>query len=78
MTDTRRFTVNDRCPWPERIGRTGHVVPPLRPGEYPWDKTPRGELSVWIDDDPLIGGLVDGEDWTCMMPLNALDFEDDQ
>lgn len=78
--EAARFVVNERSPWPERVGCVGRVVPALRPGEYPWDKPRKAETTVWIDDDPFFNDsdnvLVRNadQDWTCVMPWAALDL----
>ena len=62
-------------PWPERIGLPCRIVPPLR-DEYPWSpyRKQRGQVVIWIDDDPLNGNETAEElrDWTCCIYADSI------
>jgi hypothetical protein len=55
-------------PWPERIGLTGHVVKDPGDGIYPFSGRAKGEIIIFIDDDPLNGHY--GDYWTCAIGIN--------
>ncbi len=69
------------CPWPERIGREGSVVPDPGDGIYPFNKRGTGEVVLLLDDDPLFDPEREGEfprNWTCVMDAADIEFLGEQ
>jgi hypothetical protein len=70
MTEiVQRIRLNDKCPWPERIGCEGYLVQPteVEAKVYPWAGLGTNEVIVLLDDDPLDihGRAVRG--WSCVV-----------
>ena len=70
--------MNERCPWPERVGCEGVIVErPTGPeGQlYPWHGRGRDEVIVLLDDDPLLplrtGSSV--RRWTCAVDRQCVE-----
>ena len=71
------MTVNDRCPWPERVGSLAVVVDTTGSEHvYPVSKLPDDEVIVLVNAD-ILGRrpalLPNGRPWSCCMPIAALD-----
>lgn len=62
------FIISDSCPWPSRKGLKCKIVPPPsdNPG-YPWSQLSRGEVVIWIPDDPLARYGRDERVWSCVI-----------
>ena len=78
-----RVRMNERCPWPERVGCEGVIVErPAGPEGrvYPWPGRGRVEVIVLLDDDPLAGthddffGEPHDDTWTCALNLKCVVF----
>lgn len=55
-------------PWPERIGCEGVIASPPTAAaakHYPWSTTPKYEVIVLLDSDPVAPDRGDG--WTCTL-----------
>jgi len=75
--DAQRIVMNDRCPWPERVGATGRIAsPPPDYGDiYPVHGLGKHEVIVLLDDDPLQPGRDDW--WSCVTRRDAIDVMTD-
>lgn len=63
-------------PWLERRGFRCRIVPDPGTGTYPWDKPRRGEVVVFVEDDPhnQPSQFLSDEErgWTCVIGIDAL------
>lgn len=62
-------------PWPERVGRLGHVmIPiPIERGLYPFRGLGKDEEVIRLDDDPL-DCTSPAEGWTCVIARSDIEL----
>ena len=70
--------LNRHCPWPQRRGVLAVVVNTEgAENKYPVHGLGSNEVVVRIDEDPIAMlqpfTLTNGEVWSCVVPLTALD-----
>ncbi len=77
------FVVTSTSPWPERVGLTAREVIPdgVEARRYPFAGLGKGEVVVFIADDPLRERAMGGDfgrtqaeidSWTCVMYRSSL------
>lgn len=66
-----RVRLNERCVWPERVGKTATVVDPPTPRVYPDQNKWGRHVCLLVDDDPLTSWKI--RSWSCVTTVDACD-----